>query len=247
MSEAPVSGRALSILLHGDTKVGKSTMANTAPAPRCLIDVEAAYRFLPGSKVFWNPMVEAPPAYDGTWETCVVKTLDYSTFNAAFTWIKSGQHPFRSLIVDSVSELQVKCKEQIQGGDFSMTQQRWGELLGHMSRVIREMRDLTEHPIRPLEAVVLTAMTELRDGKWRPRVEGALRVTMPYFLDVIGYLYVQEVAGSDPTVPTTKQRTLLVTPHPQFEAGERVQGRLGERVTNPRIDTMIETVFGGHE
>jgi hypothetical protein len=63
-----MTSRALSILVHADTKTGKSTFAATCPKPMLLLDAEAAYRFLPGTKVFWNPMTDAPPQYDGTWE-----------------------------------------------------------------------------------------------------------------------------------------------------------------------------------
>jgi len=236
--------RALSILVHADTKVGKSTFGNTTPAPRLLLDVEAAYRFLPGVKVFWDPMKEAPPTYDGSWETCVVLVRDYSVMLRAYEWLASGQHPFRSVVIDSITELQVKCKDQITGMDIEMTQQRWGELLVHMERLIRGFRDLTEHPIHPIEAIVITAMTVMRDGKWRPYVQGALMTKLPYFLDVIGYLYVEAVVQDDPTAQPIVSRKMLVVPHPQFEAGERVQGRLGDVVIDPSVPGMLTAVFG---
>lgn len=239
------SHRSLSILVHADTKVGKSTFANTAPAPRLLLDAEAAARFLSGRKILWDPMTEEPPKADGSWDTCVVNVRDYSVMLKAYEWLNSGQHPFRSVIIDSISEVQTKVKEQLEG-EGRMTQQLWGDLLNSMERLIRGFRDLTEHPIKPLEAVVLTAMTQLRDGKYRPYVQGQLQVKMPYFLDVIGYLYIDEVPVNpdDPTQGTQKIRRMLVVPHVQFEAGERVQGRLGDVITNPNVCDMIDKVFG---
>nr|DAK58916.1 MAG TPA: AAA domain protein [Caudoviricetes sp.] len=237
--------RSLSILVHADTKVGKSTFANTAPAPRLLLDAEAAARFLPGRKVMWDPMTEQPPKADGSWDTCVVNVRDYSIMLKAYEWLNSGQHEFRSVIIDSISEVQTRVKEQLEG-EGRMTQQLWGDLLNSMERLIRGFRDLTEHPIRPLEAVVLTAMTQMRDGKYRPYVQGQLQIKMPYFLDVIGYLYIEEqpVDPEDPTKGTRKIRKMLVVPHVQFEAGERVQGRLGDIITEPNVCDMIDRVFG---
>lgn len=239
-----VQGRALSILVHADTKVGKSTFGNTTPAPRCIFDAEMAYRFLPGTKTFWDPTREAPPKYDGTWETCVVVVREYAHLTRGLEWLNSGQHDFISVVIDSISEVQTKCKDQI-SPDGVMKIQLWGELLTHMERTVRAFRDLTEHPTKPLQAVVMTAMTQLRDGKYRPYVQGQLQVKMPYFLDVIGYMYVEQVPNpNDPTQPPLKFRKMLVVPHTQFEAGERVQGRLDDIITNPTVTSMLDSVFG---
>ena len=185
-----MTNRAMSILVHADTKVGKSTFGATAPKPMLLLDAEAAYRFLPGNKVFWDPMKDAPPQHDGSWEICVVIVREYTTMVRAFEWLNSGQHPFRSVVVDSISEIQKRLKDSLRTLDEQMDQRKWGQVLDHMEWLVRGLRDLTEHPTHPIEAIVLTSMTTQRDGKWRPYVQGQLAVTMPYFLDVIGYMFV---------------------------------------------------------
>lgn len=239
-----MTSRAISIIIHSDTKVGKSTFANTTPSPRLLLDAEAAYRFLPGKKVFWDPIRDAPPEYDGSWETCVAIVREYSVMVRAFEWLNSGQHPFTSVVVDSISEIQKRCKDQMRSLDEQMDMRKWGALLDHMEWLVRGLRDLTEHPTKPVQAVVLTAMTSNRDGKWRPYVQGQLSVTMPYFLDVIGYLYKQDVPSEDPTQPAQRVRRLLTANHPQFEAGERVQGRLPDVLDNPTVPMILDMVFG---
>jgi hypothetical protein len=240
-----VQGRSLSILVHADTKVGKSTFGNTAPAPRLLLDAEAAHRFLPGKKVYWDPQRDSPPER-GDWETCVVVVRDYSVMIRVMQWLQSGQHPFESLVIDSISEIQKRLKDQITGGNGEMDQRKWGEILTHMEALIRQLRDLTEHQTNPLTAVVLTAMTEQRDGKWRPYVQGSLRVTLPYFIDVVAYMFVQQIPSDDPTKPATEIRRMLTRPHPQFEAGERVQGRLPQYIDgeDANVEKMLDAVFG---
>ena len=239
-----MTSRAISIIVHADTKVGKSTFANTAPAPRLILDAEAAYRFLPGKKVFWDPMRDAPPEYDGSWETCVAIVREYSVMVRAYEWLNSGQHPFVSVVVDSISEIQKRCKDQMRSLDEQMDMRKWGALLDHMEWLVRGLRDLTEHPTKPIQAIILTAMTSNREGKWRPYVQGQLSVTMPYFLDVIGYLYKQDVASEDPSQPAKRVRRLLTANHPQFEAGERVQGRLPDVLDNPTVPMILDMVFG---
>lgn len=546
----PVRGRALSILVHADTKVGKSTFGVTSPAPRLLLDAEAAHRFLPVQKRFWNPLTDGPPPVpDGTWDTCVVTVHDYATLRAAVSYLELGQHYFESIVVDSISETQKKCyspdtelltpsgwyridalpedvpvaqwtsdekvefvhttdrlklryvgdmismpsvsndllvtpdhrqpvrrkhgigvvraedlrmgnvlplagvyagdatveqptkdevkllaatqadatmggrtiiwslkkqrkikrltqlldrlaierttihydngfvrikikvplfvdkymprklwewnalhwsedvrrvmieelaywdgwipkqgltqtgagkpgsrilyssyveqnldvvnavaaitgygsvkkhhcvsivrhtwrslhkeqvrtsydghvycvsvpsgfvltrrngkvtvsgncKDDVSGGGPEMDQRKWGEILWHMETLIRKLRDLTEHPTRPITSLVLTAMTEQRDGKWRPYVQGQLRTTLPYFIDVVGYMFVRPGVSYDPTQPPPEpSRVLLTRQHVQFEAGERVQGRLPEFIEEPCIHVawMLESVFG---
>lgn len=240
-------GRALSLLVHSDTKVGKTTLGWTCRAPRLILDAEMAYRFMPkgiGLK-FWDPLTESPPTYDGTWETCVVLVRNYQTFSRALDWLRSGQHHFVSVFVDSISEIQTQMRDDLTESG-RMSQQLWGDILIQMERSCRQFRDLTEHPTAPIEAVVLSAMTQMKDGKWRPYLQGQAQTKTPYYFDICGYLYVDQVQDpSDASQPVKKVRRMLVTPHPQFEAGERVQGKLGgDVVENPNIMGMLDTVFG---
>lgn len=244
----PVRGRALSILVHADTKVGKSTFGATAPRPILLLDAEAAHRFLLARKVFWNPLTDGPPPVpDGSWDICVVIVRDYATLRSAVSYLEVGQHYFESVVIDSISEIQKKAKDDVSGGGPEMDQRKWGEILWHMETLIRKLRDLTEHPTRPITALVLTAMTEQRDGKWKPYVQGQLRTTLPYFIDVVGYMFVKAGLVVDPTAPPPPPiRVMLTRPHMQFEAGERVQGRLPEFIEDRCVNVqwMLDSVFG---
>lgn len=237
---------ALSAIVQGASKAGKSSLLNTSFPPRLLIDAEMAYRFLPGVKVFWDPKTEAPPKHTGLWETCVVIVREYADMAKAYEWLNSGQHDFRSLNIDSISEVQSRCRDKMTASG-QMNQQLWGDLLYEMDKLVRGFRDLTEHPTHPMETVFLSAMTQMKDGKYRPYVQGQLQVKLPYFLDVIGYLYVAQVPNpDDPTQPATARRQMLVEPHDSFEAGNRVQGKLPNPVVNPTIPGMLEMVFGPH-
>lgn len=240
-----MSDRALSILVHGDSKVGKTTFTTTAPAPRLLLDVESASRFLQVKKVKWDPMSgEAPPKYDSTWDTCVVQVHDFETVLKAYEWLKSGKHPFKSVILDSISELQAKAQESVNGRQKMQTQ-HWGDLLAKMGFFCRDLRDLTTHYNNPLEAVVITAMTKMVDGTKKPSLQGGVATQIPYWYDITSYLFVDQEAN-----PTTGEievvRKLLTAKHPDFEAGNRVPN-LPAIISNPNIDDMITSVFGPRE
>ncbi len=237
--------QSLTMMVYGPSKAGKSTLAVTAPYPRLLLDVESAHRFLPIVVKYWDPLREEPPVADGTWDTCVVPTRNYDTMLSVYRWLQSGQHQFKSLIVDSVSELQVKCLENIAGAN-QMTQQQWGELLRHMGQLLRDLRDLTMHPTNPLSALVLTAMERPgMSGTSKPYLQGQIGIVAPYLYDVLGYLRVEEYPHPDPLQPPYKVRRLYVEATSFADAGERVQGRLGSIVEQHElnVETMIQKIY----
>lgn len=238
--------RSLTLMVYGESKVGKSTFAVTAPYPRLMLDVEGGHRFLPINVKYWDPIREEPPQADGTWDTVVVQVRDYDVVMKAFQWLQSGKHQFKSLIIDSISELQVKCMDNIAGTE-QMKMQQWGELLRHMGALLRDLRDLTMHPTQPLEAVVLTAMARKgQDGVYRPYLQGQLAIQAPYFYDVLGAITVETVANPDPMQAPYKVRRMYVERTPEYEAGERVQGRLGKIVEQGDlgVERMLDMVFG---
>lgn len=238
--------RSLSILVHGDTKVGKSTLAISAPYPRLMLDVEGGNKFLNIQRKKWDPKREDPPVADGTWDTCVVDCRDYETLLKVYQWLNLGRHQFNSLIIDSLSELQTKALESIAGRGQVQTQQ-WGELARAFTGMMRDLRDLTTHPTKPLQAVILTAMTKQdKDGKWVPFLMGQSATVAPFLFDLVGYLAKEEYPHPDPTQGTYKVRRMHIEGSNRWQAGERVQGRLGVVVEQGdlSIDRMLDIIYG---
>lgn len=237
MTQANGVVRSLSMIIHGESKAGKSTLAATAPAPRLILDAEGGTKFIPGNKVYWNPEQGPPPRADGTWDTCIVIVRNAAVVQLAYQWLASGQHDFISVILDSISEVQQKVVDSIAGVQ-QMTTQMWGELLRTVALLCRQFRDLCDHPTKPIGTVILVAMTRERNGKFRPWVQGALEVAMPYYFDVVGFL----------SVVTDEQgqirRVLLIGPHPQYEAGERVQGKVGPYEWDPTVPALLDKIYG---
>jgi hypothetical protein len=241
--------QTLSLLVHAHSKVGKTWLGSTAPSPKLILDAEAGTQWIPGEKIYWDPLFEPPPILGQgrpapgaepvyiEWDTCIVRMRDWAAVQSVYQWLMIGNHVFRSVVIDSISEIQKRAKDNLVGIG-QMKQQDWGDLLTHMETLIRQYRDLTTHPTKPIQCVCVIAFTRELNGRHVPYVQGQLAVTMPYFLDVIGYLYVQ------PLEDGTRMRRLLVAPDPAFEAGERVGGRLGDVVDNPDLTVMLHQVYG---
>lgn len=253
-----MSERAISILLHGPAKVGKSTTAVTAPTPMLFMDGENASRFLRKpdgtlfKKVTWKPMETAPPANDGTWEICVVKVTDWKIALKTYEYLKTNNHPFRSLVIDSITEMQDKLKKQVLGGGATqLKMQDWGKLLQSMSAFLRDVRDLTMDEESPLEAIILIAMsrevkTPAGTSEIKPHLEGQVAQLIPYLYDMTAYIYQEQVRNPD-TQEVFDQRSLLTVGVDGYEAGNRVgYSRNNGRavIPNPNFSVMLDELFG---
>lgn len=244
----------LSILIHGASKTGKSTLSATAPTPICVLDAEGGWRFIQNAgfqsdvklrKITWDPDRSLqPPEYDGTWDVCVVTVKRWQTLTNAYLGLTQTHHSFASLIFDSITEAQRRLKNNLRGME-QMRIQDWGELLTHMDRLIRDMRDLVLLPDTTLRVVMFIAETAFKDGKWRPMMQGQIGNSLPYWMDIVGYLYREMELGPDGQ-PTQKVLKMLIGQDvvPSIEAGERVQGLLGDVVRDPHVSHMLTQLFG---
>lgn len=228
----------LTALIHGESGVGKSWLGDTVPGPRLILDSEGRAKYTPsGPKVMWDPRVAAPPEYDGTtWQTCIVTVPDFETMASAYQWLRSGQHPFKSVVVDSLMEVQKRCMDIVSPGIGQLDQQNWGELLRRLEKLVREYRDLTLVSAVGVDVVVfIVGSKQDNTGKWEPLLQGALRDTLPYYIDVVGYYFKQPAADG------SYSRALLVDQLPGFVAKDGT-GRLnlnGPIIAQPNFEQLI--------
>ncbi len=235
-------------LVHGDGGMGKSWLGQTTPAPRLVLDAEGGSRspkrMVDGQrvrqrKIRWDPHRDDPPAA-GEWDIAHVRVLDWDTVDKVYEWLEAGRHPFKSVVLDSLTEIQQRCKDQIMGDDDEMTQRKWGTLKTRMEHKVRAFRDLVQHPKNPLDAVVFLALTQDKDGKRKPLIEGALGKSLPGYVDLEGYLYVYVDDDGDET------RQMLIVPRTikgvAYEAKDRtdtLSQHYGPAVAEPDFEQML--------
>jgi hypothetical protein len=239
-----VTDQVLSLLVHGASKSGKSTLAFTGPFPMLVLDAEGSTKFIKtrgfGStekvrKIFWNPLKEKAPAVDGSWDVCVVQVLDWQTMKMTKERLALEPHGFVSLSMDSVSEIQRKCKANL-GNAARMQQQDWGTLLYEMDILIRGFRDLLLLD-NTLRTVTFVAETVKQDHRWVPNMQGAVKTQLPYWVDICGFLFQEK---NETGVAQTK---LLIENHPEYEAGNRLQGALPGLILNPNITDILTAAY----
>lgn len=228
--------------MHGDAGVGKSWLLDTSPAPRLLLDAEGGTKFLPSAQqkrlVVWKADRDDPPTADGSWDTCRVVVQKVDMMDRVYQWLNSGKHPFESLGIDQLTEIQNRAVYDIAGTN-QMTQPNWGELLRRIDDLVRRYRDLVEHPIKPLKSVVFIAASKEYGGAIRPLLDGQMRDRLPYTTDVVGYMHTRiDDEGN-------QQRGLLVNPVNPWVAKDRthvLSQHYGPTIPNPNIAEMLEVL-----
>lgn len=232
--------RGLSILVHGAAGAGKSTFGTTGPLPRLIIDVENSSRLLPQRKIYWDPMTEPVPVYDGSWELCVVITDHWTIAQKTYEFLKSGQHPFKSVTVDSISEMQVKAQEEINGRN-QMKTQHWGQLLQYMGGFLRDLRDLVGKKNSTIELMTLISTSKDYNGTLKPYLQGQIASQVPYLFDITAYLYVDQVPNPY-TGEIEEHRFMFSGKNPLFEAKNRVPN-FPPTLMDPDLSVIMDNVF----
>lgn len=225
-----------SFLIYGDAKVGKSWAAATAPRPALVLDVEGKAEYLPGKQVTWD-VYKDPPPEAGDWEICVAPIVDFRGLVAALKWLQSGQHCFVSVDLDSLTEAQKRFMDEHVGLD-TPEQQDWGKILRHVEKLVRDYRDLIRLKGNTIRCVAFVAGEDPDDsGKKRPLLQGQLRKSLPYLVDVCGYMYVTHDQQGN------IGRNLLVQPTATIVAGDGTGKLTGPVIADPDLTRLSEELI----
>ena len=242
LQKPSAAAQYLKVLVYGRPGVGKTYFAGTAEddprtAPVLFADVE-------GGVLTISHRGEALDVF---------RINDFGDdLEALFGFLSSGQHEYKSVVIDSLTELQkasmrgiMRKAIQTQPGrdpDSPMLQE-WGKNLEQVRRVVRAFRDLPIH-------VIMTALeVESKDDRTgevtvSPSLSGKLASEVSGFFDIVGRLHTVAASSRDAegNRQVTVTRRLLVSSTTKFIAKDR-SGRLGIEVENPTIPMLLEQVF----
>ena len=204
------------LLLFADAKVGKTSLAETAPGPVLFLNAEGGTNWLARKTIPWNPL-DGPPEGDIDDETVVVvDVFEWEMLERVTRFLKSGKHPFISVVLDSITELQKQAKRAVT--DTGMKLQDWGTLYDKMDPILRELRDLTQVPGSNVACVVLVALANRKDERIVPDIQGSMARSLAGQVDTLGYLR-PGAMSADGTVA----RELVVDSRQGIDAGDRTK------------------------
>ena len=234
--------QGLRFLLEGLQKAGKTSLGDTGLAPRFCLDSEAGVLWTPSRKTWWDPARQTVPVADGSWDTCIVPVYDHEVPFRVLDILRTGQHPFNSGTLDSVSNIQQRVIHGMRGLK-PMQQADWGQLLRVINAMITGYGDLVTNPVRKLWSVTFIAGAKQgQAGRYRAMLQGQSQDYVPYVPEVTGWVY-PAPDGS---------RHVWIGPHPDYESGNRLWGRLPDDmqlgypgvVPGWTIETMVAQALG---
>lgn len=259
MTPAPSSpathpAKRLTILVHGESGAGKSWLFNTGPGPRLLLDAEGRAEYLadlradptgmtPQRLVSWNPRDPIPEESADPSVVTVVDVLDFDTLKLAYQWLSSGNHPFRTVGLDSLQETQQRLMDATAGTE-QLQMQHWGSVLREMDALIRKFRDLRKNPVSPVDCVVVLAGSQEKNDKIRPMLQGGMILRAPFHFDVVGYLR----KGISAEGQRVRYLTIDGYADEHIVAKDnthRLSGHYGEHIPFPDLEQMLGVLNAG--
>lgn len=243
--------RHLFMLIHGPYGTGKTTLASTAPGPQLWLDAEGGAQDINMTVVDWDPSEPVPAMEDPANTAVVVDIHDWKTYRMALDVVQSGNHPFNTVILDSLTEIQKQLKDALMpDNDFGNYKKAdydtWDQLLVFMENDVRKFRNLSRVGSKRPVNVIIVAASNVEEYPRRPILQGALRRSLPGFVDVEGYLHVEHVVD-DQTGEKQERHVLDISPHDESVAEVKCRPPLlkeahGSAIWDPNIKRILRTV-----
>lgn len=242
---ADAAEKALKLLIHSDPGIGKTFLIGTAAddenlRPILFIDTEG------GALTIRNKMQK------GVLD--VVRVTSYSDMVKLITWLRRGTHPYKTIAIDSLTEMQKIIMADImrQGAikdnkDPDIPEMRdWGKNSERVRKIVRAFRDLPD-----VHVIFTTLSVDIKDDRTglvttKPALPGQLRNEVPGYIDVVGWLHV--VVSEEKT--DDKKRQKVLTRQIMFQPARNVlvkdrSASLGTIMVNPTLGDIVKKIQEG--
>lgn len=229
----------LKALFYGPPGVGKTTLCATADLvpemyPAIVMNIEAGVLSLTD-----------PGVYGGKEPVDVVDFTSWEDLDKFIHWLEDMEHGYKTVIVDSVSEMTKLSLDHVVANatkkrpEDEVFLEDYGSNNKRMRRFIRRFRDL------PMHVLMTCHDSEIEDSdkskKTVPGLSPKLRTSVCGYVDVVGYVYRDDVEEDDKT--SDRGVRMLTKPWPKWEAKDRSPGeKLPEIMKNPTMETIWRAI-----
>lgn len=234
----------VSVLIYGRAGTGKTTLAATFPKPILLLDVREQGN-------------DSIAEYSDD-EIKVLSVETWEDIEQVYWMLQSGDHPFKTVVIDTVTQMQDVCMDTIleeDNKDFA-TKRDWGTVSGLMKTWIVNYRDLTETGMD----VVFIAQERVHDSESEdeneegqldptvgPRLMPSVAAILNASVKVIGHTFIREVVKRNlDSIERKAYFCLRLGPHPYYITKIRKpkDSECPDYISNASYDKIIEIMRG---
>lgn len=229
-------------LIYGPNGTGKNTISATFPGPRLLLDVnEKGTKSMVGS--------------EGSFKRSIDK---FEMFIMAYWYLKSGNHPYKTVIIDNITTLQEMALRYVMAKDsdvdlskdMDMPNKRdWGGLSQVMKRWLIEYRNLDMNVVfLAQEKRSNDEDLESDEASVFPQISPSVKAILGAAVDVIGRTFVIENEEQE-TGKTVTRFCMRIMPNPTYLAKIRLpMGAVSPAViANPSYAALTKIMNGNHK
>lgn len=178
------------VLVYGESGVGKTVFASTAPRPILWLESEGG-----------TNSIADPSGID------IARVTALETYREAVRYLRANPDTYQTVVLDSFSETQAQILKEImqaavkedhtgERDEFSPLFQEYQRLTGVTREIARAFRDIPMHTvITALERSDKDEMTGRT--KVRPKLTPAVADELPGFMDAVGYMYMATKAKGE--------------------------------------------------
>jgi len=170
IKEFSPTSHKIKAVIYGASGAGKTYFAATAPAP-IFASAEAGLLSTVSHKKKIDPVK-------------YVEVKKVEDLRELLSYLQKGEHKFKTVVIDSISEINEIIKEGIERKRGSaMIQKDWGDLFKVIKGILRGFRDLDMHVI--FIAQEKAEKDEQKTEKVVPMLNGKAAIEIAYFMDIV--------------------------------------------------------------